>query len=168
MWGTVRSRLKAASRGTADPWGPLLLSTPPHVMAPPRPRFYRLHDNGWISLVTEQGCEFAAAIAREGEGRQARIVGDLQTAQQIADAAVPLSHCCSNGCTTWFEVTDSSRPVEITATCPRLHPGAWSYSLGDALFRLNTLSFWCLQCGRSWPATDEQRRQLLARVVRAQ
>jgi hypothetical protein len=141
---------------------------PPNLAVPPRPRFYRLHDNGWISLVTQHGREYAAAIAREGERRTACSVGDLRTAQQLADAAVPLCHCCSSRCSAWFEVTDSARRVAITGTCPRLHPGSWSYALGDALFRLNTLSFWCLPCGRSWPATDEQRRLLLARVVGAE
>lgn len=167
MWDIVRSRLTSASRGEPDSSGAPLLSTPPQV-AQPRPQFYRLHDNGWISLVTQHGGEFAAAIAREGERRIARTASDLRTAQQLADAAVPLSHCCSNGCTAWFEVTDSARRVVICATCPRLHSGSWSYALTDALFRLNTLSFWCLQCGRSWPPTDEQRRQLLARVVSAE
>ena len=168
MWNSVRSRLVSASLGTAESAGSVPLSFPSVAAAPPPPRFYRLHDNGWISLVTQHGRDFAAAIAREGEGRTARIAADLPTAQQLADAAVPLSHRCSDGCSAWFEVTDTSRRVDITATCPRLHSGSWSYAVADALFRLNTLSFWCLQCGRSWPATDEQRRQLLARVVRSE
>jgi hypothetical protein len=167
MWHTVRSRLISPSRENIDSPRMLPLTMPPTVAAP-RPQFYRLHDNGWISLVTQHGGEFAAAIAPEGEAHIAGTASDLRTAQELADAAVPLSHYCSNECTAWFEVTDTSHRVTITASCPRLHSGSWSYALSDALFRLNTLSFWCSQCGRSWPATDEQRRQLLASVVRAE
>jgi len=54
--------------------------------------------------------------------------------------------------------------VDFTTTCPRQHSGSLSYMLGDVLLRLNTLSFWCLQCGRSWPATDEQRVHLVQRL----
>jgi hypothetical protein len=168
MWDSVRSKWVSAWRGDSDSARMLPPSKPPRAATPPRPHFYRLHDNGWISIVTPHDGAFVAAIAREGEGCPTGIASDLKTAQQLADAALPLSHACSNECTSWFEVSDSSRRVHITTTCPRLHSGSWSYVLGDALFRLNTLSFWCLQCGRAWPATDEQRRQLLARVVGAE
>jgi hypothetical protein len=131
-------------------------------------RFYRLHDNGWVSVVTQLPTGgFAAVIAREGEAGAVQTCADLNTARRAADRAVPLSHVCSNGCTAWFEIHDPSRQVDFTATCPMRHSAASSYALTHALFRLNTLSFWCLQCGRSWPATDEQRRQVRQRVLRA-
>lgn len=136
-------------------------------MNPQHPRyFYRVHDNGWISMVTQRkDKEFAAAAAREEHRGLVRSAGDLASAQQSADAAVPLRHACSGRCSDWFEVTDPSQRVDFTTTCPQHHSGSLSYTLGDVLFRLNTLSFWCLQCGRSWPASDDQRHDLLERVL---
>lgn len=130
------------------------------------PQFYRVHDNGWISLVTQREAgDFAARVAREGEGGIIRTAGDLLSAQRLADSSVPLAHACSKGCTAWFEIPDPARKVDFTTACPKRHSGSLSFALGDVLFRLNTLSFWCLQCGRSWPATDDQRRDLLERVL---
>jgi hypothetical protein len=166
MWNDARSRLTSAE-GAPEWSGIGLLSRPAVEVAQPRSNFYRLHDNGWISVVTQQRAgEFLAAIARAGEGRAVQRAANLVSAQQLADAAVPLSHSCADGCTEWFEITDAARRIDFSATCPRDHSGTLSYAAGDALFRLYTLSFWCLQCGRSWPATDEQRRQLLDHVVR--
>jgi len=131
-----------------------------------RPQFYRVHDNGWISLVARREAgDFAARIARDGEGGIIRTAADLAAAQRLADASLPLAHACSKGCTGWFEIPDPGRKVDFTTTCPNHHTGSLSFALGDVLFRLNTLSFWCLQCGRSWPATDEQRHDLLERVL---
>jgi hypothetical protein len=138
------------------------------MKAQPLSHFYRLHDNGWIAVVTQRGNEdFAAMVTREGEGGRLRNARDLAGAQRLADTAVPPGHICSKGCTGWFEVGDPSRPVDFTTTCPNHHSGSLSYTAGDVLVRLNTLSFWCLQCGRSWPATDEQRRHLLERILRS-
>jgi hypothetical protein len=165
MWNNARSRLIPTSE--EPEWsGVGLLSSATAPVPQPRPSFYRLHENGWISVVTRQHAdEFHAAIARAGEGRPVQTTTSLVSAQQLADAAIPLSHTCSQGCTGWFEITDIARRIDFRATCPRLHQGVLSYAVGDALFRLGTLSFWCLQCGRSWPATDEQRRQWLERVL---
>jgi hypothetical protein len=132
----------------------------------PTRHFYRVHANGWVSIVTRRSDrEFAFVTARDGEGGRVRTAADVVSAQRLADAAVPMGHICAGECTAWFEVTDPSQRVDFVTKCAKGHSGALSYSLGDVLFRLNTLSFWCLQCGRSWPATDEQRRDLLERVL---
>lgn len=128
--------------------------------------FYRLHGNGWISIVTERKPgEFACAAARDGLRGHVRHAPDLPAAQHIADAAVPSSHACSSACSAWFQVSDPSHSVDFTTICPKGHAGSLSYTLGDVLFRLNTLSFWCLQCGRSWPASDEQREHLIQCIL---
>jgi hypothetical protein len=133
----------------------------------PIPHF-RLHDNGWISLVTERPTrEFAALVTRDGERSAIRLAADLTSAQRLADDAVPLDHICSSVCTEWFKVTEPSRSVELQLTCPKHHRSRFSYRLGDLLFRLNTLSFWCLQCGRLWEGTDEQRERLLDLFVQS-
>lgn len=140
----------------------------PVMGAQPLQHFYRLHDNGWVALVTQrEDGAFASVAARETYGGRIRTSTDLTSAQRLADAAVPLAHACSNRCSAWFEVSDPLRAVDFTAICPKHHSGSLSYTVGDVLFRLNTLSFWCLQCGRSWPATDEQRDELLQRVLQA-
>jgi hypothetical protein len=94
-----------------------------------------------------------------------RTAADLGSAQRLADASVPRAHACSQRCTPWFEIRNPSDTVEFTTTCPKGHAGALSYTVGDLLFRMHTLSFWCLQCGRSWPATDEQTSDLFTRVL---
>jgi hypothetical protein len=127
--------------------------------------FYRVHDNGWISMVTQRGeRDFAAAVARDSQRGPTRNATDLAAAQQAADAAIPMAHVCSGRCSAWFEVADPLQRVDFTTTCPKSHSGSLSYAVGDVLFRLNTLAFWCLQCGRSWPASDEQRHHLIERV----
>jgi hypothetical protein len=132
-----------------------------------RPHFYRLHDNGWLAVITEgRDGAFAASVGRGGDtARVRRTATQLSDAQRLADAAVPRGHACSSRCTEWFGISDPTAPVEFTATCPKQHSGSLSYTVGDVLLRLNTLSFWCLQCGRSWPATDEQVHHLVARIV---
>jgi hypothetical protein len=129
--------------------------------------FYRLHENGWISVVMQREADFAAWVAREAEGGRVRTAPDLLSAKRLADSAVPAGHACSSRCSAWFEITDPSRKVDFTTNCPRDHAGSLSYTIGDVVLRLNTLSFWCLRCGRSWPATDEQRRELLARIFQS-
>jgi hypothetical protein len=132
------------------------------------PHFYRLHDNGWVSMVSERAAdEFTATVMRDGEGGPTRTAADLVSAQRLADTAVPLRHECSSRCTAWFEIANLSRGVEFGTRCPKGHSESLSYTLGDILFRLHTLSFWCLQCGRAWPATDDQRSQLLERLTQA-
>jgi hypothetical protein len=128
--------------------------------------FYRLHANGWISVVTRRTSgDFASAASRDGSGGRIRSAQDLPSAQALADAAVPGTHACSGACSAWFEVSDPSHSVDFTTICPKGHAGWLSYTVGDVLFRLNTLSFWCLQCGRSWPASDEQREHLIQRIL---
>jgi hypothetical protein len=131
------------------------------------PHFYRLHDNGWVSVVSQTGNnQFTVTVARNSEVRPLRTATEVNAAQQLANALVPLPHSCSDKCTAWFEISDLSRQVEFTADCPQHHARSLSYTIGDILFRLHTLSFWCLQCGRSWAATDEQRSHLFTRLVR--
>jgi hypothetical protein len=166
MSNEARSQSGSPSAGEPDHSGMGLLGRPQPRGAHQCARYYRLHDNRWISVVTQQDARaFLASIVRAGETRALQAGIDLASAKQFADAAVPLRHVCSNGCTAWFEIVDVDRRTDFTATCPRCHSGTLTYAMGDALFRLNTLSFWCLECGRSWPATNEQGGELLARVL---
>jgi hypothetical protein len=132
-----------------------------------RPHYYRVHDNGWLSIVTPAGDGGFVASAARGEGtRLRRTAEDLTAAQRVADAAVPSGHVCSGGCTSWFKIRDPKVSVDHMTMCPKDHAASLSYTVGDVLLRLNTLSFWCLQCGRSWPATDEDVHRLVMRIVR--
>jgi hypothetical protein len=130
--------------------------------------FYRVHDNGWVGVVTQRADGvFSATVAREDQHGRVRTAPDLASAKGLADAAVPITHRCSSGCSAWFEVSDPSSSVDFTTACPKHHSRSLSFTVADVLFRLNTLSFWCLQCGRAWPTTDEQREHLLRRVLQA-